>query len=172
VNRILAIDPGPDRSALVCMEAQPVALLYADNATVRNRLVEQSRDLTGTSALLAVEMIASYGMPVGREVFETCVWIGRFAEAWGPRWLRVYRRDVKLELCGNARAKDPHVRQSLIDLYGPGREKAIGTKAKPGPLYGVTGDLWSAVAVGVTAQRMLRGKIQPGIVAGTDCVGA
>jgi hypothetical protein len=102
-------------------------------------------------------MIASYGMPVGAEVFETCVWIGRFAERWQhaygyehvpPRM--VYRREVKLHLCGSSKAKDPNVRQALIDKWG-GKDKAIGKKASPGPLYGLTGDCWAALAVAVTA---------------------
>lgn len=32
----------------------------------------------------------------------------------------------------------------------PGKEKAIGKKATPGPLYGVVGDEWAALAVAVT----------------------
>src|SRR5699024_5972970 len=98
---------------------------------------------------LVVEMIASDGMPVGREVFETCLWIGRFIQAAGGAEL-VYRRDVKLHLCGSARAKDANIRQALIDRFGPGREKAIGIKAQPGPLYGFKRDMWAALAVAVT----------------------
>jgi len=101
--------------------------------------------------VLAIEMIASYGMAVGRDVFETCVWIGRFVEAW--RWPAeprlIYRRDVKLHLCGSSRAKDANVRQALIDLYGG--PSAIGKKASKGPLYGVKSHAWSALAVAVTA---------------------
>jgi hypothetical protein len=102
-------------------------------------------------------MIASYGMPVGREVFETCVWIGRFMEQWGApdRVNLVYRKDVKMHLCGSPRAKDANIRQALIDLFEPtggGKTPQIGTKAKPGPLYGVSTHAWPALGVAVTVQ--------------------
>src|SRR5678809_428964 len=88
----------------------------------------------------AIEMIASYGMAVGREVFETCLWIGRFVQAARGEHTLVYRRDVKMHLCGNNAARDSNIRQALIDRFGPGKDKAIGRKALPGPLYGVSAD--------------------------------
>jgi hypothetical protein len=92
-------------------------------------------------------MIASYGMAVGREVFETCVWIGRFIQARQPMQHElIYRRDVKIHLCGSPRAKDANIRQSLLDKFGE-----VGTKKNPGPLFGVKSHVWSALAVAVTA---------------------
>ena len=98
---------------------------------------------------LAIEMVASYGMAVGKEVFETVRWIGRFQQCWrDPDAVRlIYRRDVKLHLCGSPRAKDANIRQALIDQLGP-----VGVKREPGPLYGVKSHAWSALAVAVTAQ--------------------
>jgi len=95
-------------------------------------------------------MIASYGMPVGATIFETCFWIGRFREAWRGPCVRLTRNRVKQHICHSARAKDSNIRQALIDRYGPGKERAIGRKAMPGPLYGVKSDLWAALAVGLT----------------------
>ena len=95
-------------------------------------------------------MVASYGMPVGAEVFETVFWIGRFYERHeneGGRVARVFRKDVKMHLCGQTKAKDSNIRQALIDRYGPGKEKAIGLKKTPGPLYGIKGDEWQALAL-------------------------
>jgi hypothetical protein len=52
------------------------------------------------------------------------------------------RKEIVMELCGSARAKDPHVAQALRDHYGePGR------KAAPGPTYGIKGHEWQALAV-------------------------
>lgn len=148
---ILAIDPGYTRSAWVeYRNGRPVAFAKEPNDDVL-RVIAAS-----PAQLLAVEMIASYGMPVGAEVFETCVWSGRFIQRWYDQRVgcqvvrRVYRREVKLHLCGQSKAKDTNVRQALIDRYGPGRELAIGRKASPGPLYGVSGDMWAALGVAVT----------------------
>lgn len=145
--RILAIDPGPELSAFILMDGSRIMNRgQIVNTSMRYNLAGVWRDARTT---LAVEMIASYGMPVGREVFETCVWIGRFVERWEGSAEYVYRKDVKMHLCGSMKAKDANIRQALIDRFG-GKEKAIGTKKSPGPLYGIKGDEWAALAVAVT----------------------
>ena len=150
MTRILAIDPGPEHSAWVLMDrTHVVSHAIEDN----ERIVNDIEVAWDTIDHLAVEMVASYGMPVGREVFETCVWVGRFIQAYDGPHDKVYRQQVKMELCKDSRAKDSHIRQALIDMYGPGRDVAVGTKAKPGPLYGVKKDIWAALAVGVTWTR-------------------
>lgn len=143
--RILAIDPGTEESGWCLLQ----------NGGVLGSGVMPNREMLAVVAgyrrygedQLAIEMIASYGMAVGREVFETCVWIGRFVQAWRhPEAVRlVYRRDVKLHLCGNAKAKDANIRQALLDLLGP-----QGTKKAPGPTYGVKTHAWAALGVAVT----------------------
>lgn len=157
LSRILGIDPGPAKSALVgLVGAAIVERVHASNPEI----VDAIRKLSHAFDLLAIEWIESFGMPVGAEVFHTCRWVGRFEAAWDrPHEIRlVPRRHVKLALCNSTRAKDANVRRALLDRYG-GDESV----RKGGPLAGVRRDLWSALAVGVTAQA--------GIVAGTDCVG-
>lgn len=140
---ILAIDPGPTESGWCrYKDGRVIGSGVMPNDKVRDEI------RYGTSAVLAIEMIASYGMAVGREVFETCVQIGRFVECFSrPQDVRlVYRKDVKLHLCGTSKAKDPNIRQALLDLIGP-----QGTKKEPGPTYGVKSHAWAALAVAVTA---------------------
>ncbi len=91
-------------------------------------------------------MIASYGLAVGKEVFETCVWIGRFIECFKcPFTWYIYRKEEKMNLCGSMKAKDSNIRQALIDRFG-----VVGTKREKGWFYGFKKDIWSAYAVGVT----------------------
>jgi hypothetical protein len=145
---LLAIDPGPLESAYVLLDDHGVPIRWEKmpNASLLAMLPTFT-----TASALVIEMVASYGMPVGAEVFETCVWIGRFIERWGDDYRLIYRTDVKLHLTNQRRAKDANVRQALIDRYGPGKARAVGLKASPGPLYGLTGDCWAALAVAVTA---------------------
>jgi hypothetical protein len=149
---ILAIDPGSEESAYVAYDT--ATRLPREWAKVPNDQVLTTIDVLRYDDL-AIEMVASYGMAVGATVFETCVWIGRFMERfhedYGLNSRRVYRKDVKLHLCGTTKAKDTNIRQAIIDRYGPGKEKAVGLKASPGPLYGMKADCWSALAVAITA---------------------
>jgi len=143
---ILAIDPGPTESAYVKLSGTRVV----ECAKVANEdLLNIVRAHRGLRITTAVEMIASYGMAVGAEVFETCVTIGRICEALGDEPVRVKRIEVKTNICHSAKANDANIRQAVIDRYG-GKDAAIGKKAKPGPLYGVSGDMWAALAVGLT----------------------
>lgn len=153
MTKLLAIDPGSSESAFVLMDQ--VTYRASEFGKIPN---EDMRDLLlryriNTKAL-AIEMIASYGMPVGKEVFDTCLWIGRFLESWesmGGQADLIYRREEKLLICGNPRANDATIRQALADRFAPGTGNyGKGTKKEPGWFYGFKADVWQAYAVGVT----------------------
>lgn len=137
---VLAIDPGTTQSAYVLFDGRRV--IGGDivpNDTLRALLRDNA---IGHHDAVACEMVASYGMAVGATVFETCVWIGRFIEASKRPVRLVFRKDVKMHLCHSMRAKDANIRQALLDKHG-----AVGTKSRPGPLYGIKSHLWAALAV-------------------------
>lgn len=156
VGTILAIDPGNTQSGYVVVEHDGEEIRRVleagkiENPAVTDML---DRKLYANCIDVAIEMIAGMGMTVGQEVFDTCVWVGRFWEialrSGGYEPKRIYRREEKLYLCGRLSAKDKNIRQALIDRYG-----VVGTKANPGFFY-VNGvkfakDMWAAMAVAVT----------------------
>lgn len=139
---ILSIDPGNEKSAycLISNESyQPIEFDIVDNYKLRELLINKKY---GT---LVIENIASYGMAVGKEVFETCIWVGRFTELSKGFVEYIYRREEKINLCNSMKAKDSNIRQALIDRFG-----VVGTKNNRGWFYGFKSDIWSAYAVGVT----------------------
>lgn len=145
MTTILAIDPGTSQSAWLRFDGtRPQGF----GITANEILVKALRS-GGLPDVVVIEKIESYGMAVGAEVFDTVWWAGRFAEA-AERVpvVMLPRRVVKLALCGDSRAKDANIRQALIDRFGG--SAAIGRKAAPGPLYGISRDVWSALAIAVT----------------------
>lgn len=140
---ILAIDPGTTESGFVLWDGSVLAFGMMENQSIVNTMRNAQR---WNPDIVAIEMVACYGMAVGKEVFETCLWIGRMIERSPAPHHLIYRRDVKIHLCGTAKAKDGNVRMALLDRFG-GKEKAVGKKSNPGPLYGISGHLWSALAV-------------------------
>lgn len=154
---IIAIDPGPEQSAYVVTNGRNInQRAKVDNEDLLEILRSHSADVVQAAVC---ERIRSFGMPVGAEIFATCEWCGRFQQQWAAHelnwatrndtWHWITRNEEKLNLCGTPRAKDANIRQAIIDRFG-GKDKAIGTKKAPGPLYGISGDCWSALAVALT----------------------
>jgi hypothetical protein len=156
--KILAIDAGNTYSGVAIVELPEFRLVWFGKLpneeiydVVKNFHIDE----------VALEMVACYGMPVGRDVFETCVWIGRFIEELKDHKISyVYRKDEKMCLCGSLKAKDSNIRQALINRYAKHDFKTgKGTKKNPDVFYGVANDVWSAIAVAVTHYEMKADKV-------------
>ena len=139
-STLFAIDPGTSQSGWVQItDGQISAAGVSPNHEVLGMIQTQ------VPTCVAIEWIQSMGMAVGQEVFETCLWVGRFIQT-APKTtqiIRVPRTQVKIHHCGRASAKDPNVSAALREKYG---EK--GTKKAPGYFYLVSSHAWQAFAVG------------------------
>lgn len=151
---ILALDPGPKETAYLlkgdCGRIHAWGKLSNDQASAVVASAEHRHGDTEGPVPVVCEMIACYGMAVGAEVFDTAVWIGEYRRICRDRgipWHTLTRAEVKQRLCHHTvGVNDSVIRKRLIDLYG-GKDKAIGRKASPGPLYKVKSDVWAALAV-------------------------
>lgn len=148
--KLLAIDPGNKETAYCLMDEQYKIL---DKGKVPNdQMIQYIYTNARSIDHVVVEMIASYGMAVGAEVFETCVMIGkieRTAEQKEIEHSRVFRSEEKLCICKNSRAKDSNIRAALIDRFAKhDKARGTGTKKAPDHFYGVSKDMWAAFAVG------------------------
>ena len=152
---ILAIDPGNVYSGWALIHESdylPTEFGKDENEDLLYNMLEYG--LIGDGDTVVIERIASYGMSVGRDVLETCEWVGRFAQAAWDLSLPceyVYRREEKLNICHSPNANDTTIRQALVDRFAYGTPNhGKGTKAEPGFFYGFKADIWQAYAVGVT----------------------
>ena len=159
---LLAIDPGPEKSAWVIIkDGVPVESGWDENDEVLSMIVltELDADEGFDNARfddLVIEKVVSYGMGVGESIFETVYWTGIFAMAFNLTFVtRIPRLDVKVALCHDAKAKKGNVNQAIKDHYDT--INPVGTKKNQGPLYefarkhgpGLT-HRWDALAVGLT----------------------
>jgi len=146
---ILGIDPGTNETGWAMYDSEKHTVL--DCGIEENDRMEGLLDGGLEAEIHVVEWIESFGMPVGKEVFETVYFIGRISMIKPLK--RITRRQVKLNLCNSSRAKDTNVRAAILDRFEPiggGKTPVIGTKKQRGPLYGVTSHKVSALAVAMT----------------------
>ena len=116
---VLGIDPGSSESgyALVnpqygCWEAGKIS-----NIVLLDRLGLGSMQ----PSAVCVESIQSYGMPVGRSVFETCYQIGAILEVCRQACIPTYlypRQEYARAICGSVKVTDAILRQALLLRFG------------------------------------------------------
>jgi len=151
---ILGIDPGPTHCGVVLYdtEARRVKQSYKNN-TVADALRQiEHRASARMIDLVAIERVQSYGI-AGASLLRTAEVGGMLHRCAGREGLEVawlFRREVLrgLDVTGKGN-RDSLVRQRLIEMHGGDRVSAVGTKKKPGPLYGVASHAWAALAVAV-----------------------
>lgn len=161
---ILGIDPGNEYSAfcLVSPELKPLAFGKYKNTTyvycgdfdtfegrIRSAMIANHCDTDNT--IIVIENIESFGMPVSRTVFDTCIYIGelkRHFESLGFKINYVFRHEEKMFICHSTKANDAIVKQALVDRFAPNTSNhGKGTKKKPGFFYGFKADVWQAFAI-------------------------
>ena len=143
VRAILAIDPGPTKSAYVIFtDGLPTATEKLPNEEV----LAIARHWRGSATAIEWITVASIA---GAEIYQTCRWVGRFEQASDVPVVLLPRADVLQHFFGkrNVKGADALIRRTMLDRYGG--DGAKGVKAHPGPLYGFHADCWSALAVAI-----------------------
>lgn len=149
---IFAIDPGSTQSAYCMMgrDARPIHFAKLPNED----LILLLRNYSVHISTVVIERVASYGMPVGREVFDTCEWIGRYTQVAADLKLPVeyiLRQEEKLAICKSPKANDATIRKALIDRFAKHDFKTgKGRSSSPDFFYGFKADVWSAFSVGIS----------------------
>ena len=151
---ILAIDPGDEKTAVCVIDTEtlkPVHFTISDNWYYESYLLMEIVKMYKID-IVAIEMISSYGMSVGRHVFDTCVWIGRFIQMLKKHSCNyVYRYEEKKHILGQISGNDKMIRRALIDRFAVHDFKTgKGVRNNPDFFHGFKKDVWAAYAVGLT----------------------
>jgi hypothetical protein len=180
---ILGLDPGPEKTGWAIIRAKNVrasstvapvhrsARESAPDRVVRDySIVDRCSEKGGKESnqqilhyikegyfagidLSVIESLTLYRR-VNIDVRDTCLWVGAFAMALEHSSLEcpirfLTRSEVKYILNpGVPKPGDSTVDPAVRDYIGP-----KGTKKKPGPTFGVSGDTWAALAVAIAADR-------------------
>lgn len=155
---ILAIDPGPEKSANVFLSLYNNTFNILERDHINNEEMIRfilSKSITHGNIELVIETIVSYGNLMGQNTINTAIWAGqffRYGKSLSLKTTFISRPEVQLNLCNNKRAKPKNMKQALKDRFGD-----FGTKKNPGKLYKIKGagkgkidHIWSALELAVT----------------------
>lgn len=160
---VLAIDPGNENTAFVLWDFRNKQMVDKDKLSNQQFLkkLEQIAHSEHKYKIdeIAIECISSYGMAVGQDVFNTCIYIGILLEKiqtiFGIKPKLVFRQTIKMHHChATSKVNDSTINTVLRQKYGEDN-----TVKKPNPIYWnslversggnkyMSGDIWAAFAV-------------------------
>lgn len=108
-----------------------------------------------SDVVFVIEDIENFGMPAGRNLFDTSKYVGRISkmieDEFGTEPIYIYRHEEKQTICHSQKANDATIKRALIDRFAPNTKNyGKGTKRDPGYFYQFKADCWSAFAIAVT----------------------
>lgn len=146
---ILGIDPGEKSSGVVLFDRRENRVLWSREMSVEKLECDLRLGWSQKPDAIVCENIVPMGVPFSSNLRATCRHIDRLeyiAEISRIPWAFITRNQVKVALCGRCKGvKDANVSCAVQERFG-GRKAARGTKKEPGPLYGVSGHCWQALA--------------------------
>jgi len=132
--RILGLDPGPVETAY-CLIDEGYTVQVAgktETALILKALTVSPPDQ------VVIESIQSYGMIVGRAVFDTCYTIGRILQTcdnMGIEWTLYPRPEYTRRICGVGKINDSILRRALemrFGGYGEAKSDEVIPDGEPG----------------------------------------
>lgn len=145
---VLGIDPGPTWCGCAAYDTAARRVRGAGKVSIADALAT----ITCHTGPVVIERVQSSGIS-GATLLTTSEVVGRLQQRaldTKHETCLLYRREVLrvLDVTGRG-TRDAMVRARLVEMFGGSREVAFGRKKAPGPLYGVTGDALSALAVAI-----------------------
>lgn len=147
---VMAIDPGNEYSAW-CVYFPDTHSIGSFGKAKNNVVREVLKNSTQWEHDYAIEIPRLIGQQVWQQCIDTAVEAGRFRQIiQAYDCATVYRHDVKMHLLGRSNGNDSQIRQAIMSLFpatGGGKNPVVGIKSNPGPLFGVSKDVWAALGV-------------------------
>lgn len=154
---VLGIDPGPETHGAVLYDSDQRRVLWSSKAITSFDLLDYLiREWAKPDAIVIERPAAMGALGVGivGHMLDTAWEAGAL---WGQLWQifkgdpqRMTRREVlrNLGVLSGTGSSDSRVRAACIaDHETPGGPPAVGRKATPGPLYGVSSHAWQALGL-------------------------
>lgn len=149
---IMGIDPGPKTHGVVVYEASARRVLWSHKAATTEAISEALIDHAPDDVVIErPAAMGTIGPGIVGHMLDTAWAAGELAQMVRADAIDVHtmtRREVlrHLGVLSGTGSADSRVRRACIaDHETPGGPPAVGRKATPGPLYGVSSHAWQAL---------------------------